>query len=688
MGLYWLYTSMVFMCVTSVSLLLQISVYGTLLLSWSMLEMGDNLHDIGQSSASLHQFFQAYCNRWRDIVESERLARRLESSKDASPAYSSLGEGEMRLLVLEPGAQDSLVRCKLYTCSQNDRVPYQALSYTWGDPTKVQSIKCNGEDLQIASNLYQALLHLRHPRRTRILWIDAICINQDDSTERGQQVQLMRNIYAQATQVIAWLGEGTRESVIAFTYLSQDPHSTRRGLLSNESWEPIGLDFIIEPHKTYHYKDDLTCLTKLLERPWFRRLWVLQEVVHGENVIVMAGNETVSWGLLAKSVQKLYRSGLILGKSSEKAQAGAAAVIEMESIRRSRPNLLSVLLATNSGECSDARDRLYAVLNLAHDYNPQRDIGILGPDYSLQPDEIFTRFARWCVGRGDINFLSCTTRSKASEHGDTQLPSWVPDWTDIDNHHPFARYLDRVPFQADIGLEELPHKPPRITEDNELVLFGTVVGVVEHVGSASTFNKSNMDAEPKQLIDTIVANRMWLTNCLNITQLVTGVSENQFWRTITATLTGVGYAVSEDFGQRFYKYLQLLDDMSLYAGPKSHISNSAMGYFTSQKYLSASIESSILMWASRRRFAVTQQGMMALVPNGTKPGDVITVVAGSKVPLVFREVSYRAGKYYTVLGEAFVDALMDGGFVTKHVKDYKRLGKGYNRLLFKDFLLI
>lgn len=410
--------------------------------------------------------------------------------------------------------------------------------------------------------------------------------------------------------------------------------------------------------------------------------------MYGENVIVMAGNETVSWGLLAKSVQKLYRSGLILGKSSEKAQAGAAAVIEMESIRRSRPDLLSVMLATNSGECSDGRDRLYAVLNLAHDYNPQRDIGILGPDYSLQPTEIFTRFARWCVRRGDINFLSCTTRTKASENGDSQLPSWVPNWADIDNHHPFARYLDRVPFQADVGLGELPHKPPRITEDNELVLFGTVVGVIEHVGSASTFNKSNMDAEPKQLIDTIVANKMWLTNCLNITQLVTGCSENQFWRTITATLTGVGYSVNEDFGGRFYKYLQLLDEMSLYAGAKAQISNSAMGYFTSRKYLTASIESSILMWASRRRFAVTQQGIMALVPNGTRPGDVVTVVAGSKVPLIFREVPHRAGKYYTVLGEAFVDILMDGRFVTKHVEDYKRLGKSYNRLLFKYFLLI
>jgi hypothetical protein len=615
------------------------------------------------------------------------LAKRLASSTDISPVYSSLKDGEIRLLILEPGTQESLVKCKLCTCSQTDNIPYQALSYTWGDPTKARSIDCNGEDMQIASNLYQALLHLRHPRRTRILWIDALCINQDDSKERGQQVQLMRTIYARARQVIAWLGEGTQESLNAFAYLSKDPRSSRRGLLSNEPWESIGLDFIIEPHKTDHYKEDLLCLIKLLERPWFRRLWVLQEVVHGENVIVMVGNETVSWGLLAKSVQKLYRSGLILGKSSEKAQAGAAAVIEMESIRRSRPGLLSVLLATNSGECSDARDRLYAVLNLANDYYPKRDIA-LGPDYSLEPKEIFTRFARWCVERGNIDFLSCTTRSEDNKSEDLQLPSWVPDWTNIDNDHPFARYLDRVPFRADIGLEELPHSPPRITEDNELVLFGAIVGVIDHVGPSSTFNKSNMDAEAKEIVATALANRTWLEECRNIGgQVQTGL-EKQFWRTVTATLTGAGYAVSEDFGRRFHKYLQMLDEISVFSSSKQHISSSVVNRFTSQKYLIACIESSILMWASKRRFAVTEQGMMALVPSSTKPGDVVAILAGSKVPLIFREVPYAAGKYHKVLGEAFVDDLMDGRLVMGHVESFKQLGKGHNRPLFKYFLLI
>jgi hypothetical protein len=69
------------------------------------------------------------------------------------------------------------------------------------------------------------------------------------------------------------------------------------------------------------------------------------------------------------------------------------------------------------------------------------------------------------------------------------------------------------------------------------------------------------------------------------------------------------------------------------------------------------------------------------------PGDAIVVVAGSKVPLVFRESPHAGGKYHMALGEAFVDDLMDGRFVRGHVKDYKRMEKGYNRPLFKYFLL-
>ncbi|KAF5000806.1 hypothetical protein FGRMN_1413 [Fusarium graminum] len=491
-----------------------------------------------------------------------------------------------------------------------------------------------------------------------------------------------RRIYAGASQVVVWLGQGTQASQTALTYISNSTDKPGHG-----SWVSGGLDFFDEPHKTDHFEQDLACLTSLLERPWFRRLWVLQEVVHSQRVLVMAGNQTVSWDALAESVQKLYRSGLILGKSSEKARVGAAAVIEMESIRRSQllPDLLSILVATNPDECSDPRDKMYAVLNLANDYDPESDVEVLGPNYSLDPSETFTRFARWCVKRGNIHFLSCTTRAEGGET-ETRFPSWVPDWENLDVGHLFARYLDRIPFRADFGLELLPHDRPHTTVDNELVLFGAVVGKLNHDGPLSTFSKSNMDANAAELVDTVLGNKVWLDECQRISGIIPGSSE-RLWRTVTGTLTGAGYGATDDSGQRFHRYREMLDSISQFADAGQKIPTSAITHYASQKHLSASIESSILMWASKRRFALTDSGMMALVPSRTKPGDILAVVAGSRVPLVFREIPGAAGKYHTVVGEAFLDDVMDGEWVRRHVEDYMRLGKGHKRPLLKYFLL-
>lgn len=100
------------------------------------------------------------------------------------------------------------------------------------------------------------------------------------------------------------------------------------------------------------------------------------------------------------------------------AQTGALTVVEMETARRAivtgtQRSLLSVLLATHSGECSDVRDKLYAVLNLASDYDLGDDIDSFGPDYHLSPKEVFTRFARWSVERGNLDILSCKTNAES-----------------------------------------------------------------------------------------------------------------------------------------------------------------------------------------------------------------------------------------------------------------------------------
>src|SRR6266576_2594252 len=113
-----------------------------------------------------------------------------------------------QLLRLLKGREPN-IECELFQAWLHDdnTTSYEALSYTWGGTETSKCIKINGRRLGVTENLYCALWHLRSQDIDRILWVDAVCINQDDLNERSVQVQRMRNIYASARTILAWTGE-------------------------------------------------------------------------------------------------------------------------------------------------------------------------------------------------------------------------------------------------------------------------------------------------------------------------------------------------------------------------------------------------------------------------------------------------------------------------------------------------
>lgn len=623
----------------------------------------------------------SYLRECQAAIEEKVAARLLRKREIPANVYTQLESDEFRLLILEPGIKNDEIRCQLRTCNYSAKIPYTALSYAWGDATKVEKVQCNGKEIGIASNLHQALLDLRDADRERVLWIDALCINQDDISERGHQVRNMKQIYAQARQVLVWLGPEDDAISKAFDILRElkPTFVEPKNLLtlgfkpsyfsaSNLDQRTIGFNFAMADESQL-LRSGLDPLITLLERPWFRRLWVLQEVAHAKHVTLVSGRATLHWKLLARPVRDLYHSGMALDSITDKAKIGVLSVIEMENARqpamsRHKRRLLSVLLATHAAECSDIRDKIYAILNLADDYDPERDIDIFGPDYLASPKDAFTRFARWSVARGDLDILSCTTRADVPAVEDLdRLPSWVPDWTRIDNETPFVRYRDIIPFSA---ASALVGYRPRVTDDDKLILSGVVVDVVKAVGPLSTFTKA-------EAYEKLTANQKWLNECLDLGYRIhQGPFSNHtcrkaFWRTITAGLTGEGHQAPHDFGLWFHKYLK-------------------SNYGDVGRRHTAAVESTILMWASNRRLAVTEGGRMALVPNSTKQGDIIGIIAGARVPHILRTVS-TSGEHHIALGEAFVDELMDGRFLQLMFERENRCGKSHAELI-RDFVVV
>ena len=130
--------------------------------------------------------------------------------------YQALQPHEIRLLDLHPGESSENLQGTLRHVSVHSGISYDALSYTWGWAERPFAITCLNREIPLTNNLQAALLRLRTTDRVRTLWIDQICINQDQISERNEQVMLMSLVYHQATQVVIWIGDEDEDTKLAF----------------------------------------------------------------------------------------------------------------------------------------------------------------------------------------------------------------------------------------------------------------------------------------------------------------------------------------------------------------------------------------------------------------------------------------------------------------------------------------
>jgi hypothetical protein len=172
------------------------------------------------------------------------------------------GPDSIRLLRLYPSEDENApIQCRLFNYSLQESGkrthPYDALSYVWGEPDKTRPIFIKKHSLSVTLNLHEALLRLRHNSIERIIWVDAVCINQENIEEKEQQIRFMAKIYGQANRVVVWLGEAADNSDQALEEIR-----AAKGKMSINS-----------PNKETIQKSVLA----LLQRPWFRRIWVREQ---------------------------------------------------------------------------------------------------------------------------------------------------------------------------------------------------------------------------------------------------------------------------------------------------------------------------------------------------------------------------------------------------------------------------
>jgi hypothetical protein len=213
----------------------------------------------------------------------------------SSYQHQPLEPGEIRLLQLlppRPHVQNDPIRFHIVHASFaqclviDSFFSYEALSYVWGG-IRTDPVYCDDREILVTPNLVSALTKLRetmpvYPGFHRTLWIDSICINQDDVVERGHQVRLMKEIYSHALKVIVWLG-GSQEVERYLTSIKNGPYSQ---------------DLQHQVLERSYYAAWSVSVAGIFDQPWFQRVWVIQEVVFAAKPIVQGGNMTIEWELL------------------------------------------------------------------------------------------------------------------------------------------------------------------------------------------------------------------------------------------------------------------------------------------------------------------------------------------------------------------------------------------------------
>jgi hypothetical protein len=228
-------------------------------------------------------------------------------------------------------------------------IPYDALSYTWGDVEKNATIKINGMKARVTENLFTALHHLRPVEGYRILWIDAVCIDQGHDKEKSHQVQQMGDIYRRAETVIVWLGNGSEDSDTLMDFL--------RTLPSNAKVHSAGQ--LLSRDSQARYRE---LLKKLLNRPWFRRVWVIQEVAMAQRAIVACGWKTVSTRVFTSSPSILGLDPDLHSKAILDVMPGH---LRARNWYNQQPTLYTLLQNFHRSEASDKRDMIYALLGMS-----------------------------------------------------------------------------------------------------------------------------------------------------------------------------------------------------------------------------------------------------------------------------------------------------------------------------------
>lgn len=553
-------------------------------------------------------------------------------------AYSPVNEAarEIRLLTILPDVFAAELQLEIQThvfARETSTVQYEALSYTWGSPKEPLDVFVSQGFISVTKNLAEALQYLRYEDKPRTMWIDAICVNQQDTDERSSQVKRMADIYSAASQVVVWLGPESTDSTTAMDCCELIASSVTVDWIQQALY-PVSteIQWASDEAPLPFSHEELIAISHLLNREWFKRLWIWQEVSLASKVIVLCGTRTLSWLAIQNAVFTIHVKSL--------AQHSNISWSHRQLLRNlcKGPKGLSLdklIENTKYSLCSDSRDRIFALFSLLSAY----DRGLtIEPDYSKPPTQVFMEFTMHYIrGRKHLKLLS--TVESREENWISGLPSWIADWSRPRLTTPFTRTKFSGLSKASVTLKG----------DGCLEVVGKTIGTIDMVepfqlpdpeSQASMFPR--VCTELRRLCHVLDWSDLLIQDGPNLDRLCSVLCPTSVLEIISSSKSDYRYLSFQDVRT------SLREALRYNGNEETLVLGTGMRIFIN----------SVLLNCYGRSLIHCHNGTIGLAPRYAREGDRVTVWLGCDTAMVLRHD--KSKNRYRLIGEAIYDGAMDG----------------------------
>ena len=532
----------------------------------------------------------------------------------------------MRLLELYSTGSGHHGGGRVLTCTFENAPDYEAISYCWSNEVPTHELVVDGCIMHITPTVAQALERLRQSTESRYLWVDAICINQDDLQERTQQVRQMETIYTHASKVIIWLGEEDHMTSDAYEIIEDawQAVSAARELPSDTP----SLDDLYNSGLPKADDQRWSALQGLILHPWFTRTWILQEAALNDEPIIQRGSHTCHWRRLARVILNMIWSSATNVIHLDISWITKVAYIDAREYMGTVTHLLGLLMMTVGSASSNRRDKVYALIGLASDKEHLTSL----IDYTKSVAEVYTDVAHHYLTQGDISVLNLASDPAWRNE---RMPTWVPDWSADARAWTLLGRGFTTP-----AISDTKNRPYTSLGRKMLHLKGIQLDVVRATGRHLPSARDDWE-----FVGILLFIQQW-RHIAEKSQAYRNRSDlhEAFARTLVTNTTPIPEPC--DLNSIYLAW------MSIRLGSSQRSREKTDGELLEIAHFEQSMRSVCI----KRTFFLTRNGHIGMGPYFMRPSDTVFNIYGGATPFVLRKTGKGS---FSLVGEAYVHGFVD-----------------------------